>query len=353
LINLKIKLKKVPNKINPWHILAGFLIATFNSSQARINGELGAVLDNALVAAMVSFGSGLLILLTGLLFSRSARRAYVGIPKLIKSNRLKWWQTIGGSAGALFVIGQGYVVPVVGVAIFVISAVAGQTCASLLVDKYGLGPAGPKPITFLRIVAALLAVGGVVIAVIGRSQTGTFNLTMVVFMFIVGALTSAQHAINGQVAQETKQPWATTTLNFTVGMTALFIFFCIYFLTTTVEIPIPPTPWDEPLLWTGGAIGITFIVSAAVLVRTLGVLVFALVTVVGQLFGAVLLDIFFPTPGNTVTSQVLFGIAVTVVAVAIAAIQTNSYPKSRKFDATGKIQTGSDKDPSSARIEQL
>lgn len=314
---------KENHKIKPWHLFIGLAIATFNSSQARVNGELGAVLDNAVVTAMVSFGSGLAILLSGLLFSKEARKAYLSVPKLIRSHQLKWWQTIGGTAGAFFVIGQGFVVPEVGVAIFVISVVAGQSCASLLVDKYGLGPAGPKAVTTLRILSAGLAVVGVAIAVIGRSHTGTFNLPMVTYMFVVGAFTSAQHAINGRVAQATKQPWATTTLNFTVGMTALLIMFALYNLLTSNAIPIPPAPWDEPLLWSGGAIGIVFIVSAVVLVRTLGVLVFALVSVVGQLFGAVLLDIFFPTPGNTVTSQVILGVGITVVAVMLAAFQSN------------------------------
>lgn len=315
--------KKQNQKINPWHLLIGLAVATFNSSQARVNGELGAYVHNAIVAALVSFGSGLTILLMGLAIYKPARIAYLSIPTLIRTGKIKWWQTIGGTAGAFFVIGQGFVVPVVGVAIFVIAVVAGQTFGSLIVDKSGLGPAGPKAITGWRVFSAALAIVGVAIAVIGRSHTGTFNLPMVIYMFVVGAVTSAQHAINGRVAQETRQPWATTTMNFTVGFVALNVMFLLYNLVTDVSILFPPAPWEKPLLWTGGAIGIVFIVSAVVLVRTLGVLVFALVSVVGQLFGAVLLDIFFPTPGNVVTAEVLIGVGITVIAVVIAALQSN------------------------------
>lgn len=314
---------KQNQKINPWHLLIGLAVATFNSSQARVNGELGAYVQNAIVAALVSFGSGLTILLIGIVIYKPARIAYLSIPNLIRTKKIKWWQTIGGTAGAFFVIGQGFVVPVVGVAIFVIAVVAGQTFGSLIVDKAGLGPAGPKAITGWRIFSAALAIVGVAIAVIGRSHTGTFNLPMVIYMFVVGAVTSAQHAVNGRVAQETRQPWATTTMNFTVGFVALNVMFLLYNLITNVSILFPPAPWEKPLLWTGGAIGIVFIVSAVVLVRTLGVLVFALVSVVGQLLGAVLLDIFFPTPGNVVTAEVLIGVGITVVAVVIAAMQSN------------------------------
>ena len=104
-----------------------------------------------------------------------------------------------------------------------------------------------------------------------------------------------------------------------MGTSTLFVVLMLMHFVGRVHLPMPPAPWDRPLLWTGGSIGICFIVSAAVLVRSLGVLVFSLVSVVGQLSGAVLLDVFFPTPGNRVTAQVVLGVAITGVAIAMAA----------------------------------
>ena len=307
------------HRVNPLHVLFGFLIACFNSTQARVNGELGHLLGNGIVAAMVSFVSGLVILLVIVLTSSRVRSALFSVPSLIRSGALHWWQIIGGCAGAFYVIGQGTVVPVVGVAIFVIATVAGQSVSSLLVDKVGLGPAGPKAITALRIGAAAVAVFGVGVSVMGRDQTGHFSLPLVVYAFVVGGLTSAQHALNGRVAVATKQPMATTALNFTMGTSTLFVVLMLMHFVGGQHLPMPPAPWDRPLLWTGGSIGICFIVSAAVLVRSLGVLVFSLVSVVGQLSGAVLLDVFFPTKGNHVTAQVVLGVAITGVAIAMAA----------------------------------
>ena len=307
------------HRVNPLHVLFGFLIACFNSTQARVNGELGHLLGNGIVAAMVSFVSGLVILFVIVLASSRVRTALFSVPSLIRSGALHWWQIIGGCAGAFYVIGQGTVVPVVGVAIFVIATVAGQSVSSLLVDKVGLGPAGPKAITALRVSAAAVAVGGVAVSVLGRDQTGQFSLPLVIYAFIVGGLTSAQHALNGRVAVATKQPMATTALNFTMGTSTLFVALILMHFVGGKHLPMPPAPWERPLLWTGGSIGICFIVSAAVLVRSLGVLVFSLVSVVGQLSGAILLDVFFPTPGNHVTAQVVCGVAITGVAIVMAA----------------------------------
>ena len=306
-------------RVNPWHVLFGFLVACFNSTQARVNGQLGHLLGNGVMAAFVSFISGLFILFIIVLASAKVRSALFNVPNLIRSGSLNWWQCIGGCAGAFYVIGQGTVVPVVGVAIFVIATVAGQSVSSLLVDKVGLGPAGPKAITLMRISAAAVAVTGVAVSVTGRDQSGHFSLPLVVYAFFVGGVTSAQHALNGRVAVATKQPMATTTLNFTMGTTTLlFVLLFTHFVRHT-PIPVPPAPWEQPLLWTGGSIGICFIASAAVLVRSLGVLVFSLVSVVGQLTGAVLLDVLFPTAGNHVTAQVVLGVAITGVAIAMAA----------------------------------
>ena len=307
------------HRVNPLHVLFGFLIACFNSTQARVNGQLGHLLGNGIVAALVSFTSGLVILIAIVIFSKRVRQALFSVPSLIRSGELKWWQIIGGCAGAFYVIGQGTVVPVVGVAIFVIATVAGQSVSSLLVDKVGLGPAGPKAITTLRVAASTVAVGGVAVSVMGRDHTGHFSLPLVMYAFVVGAFTSAQHALNGRVAVATKQPMATTVLNFTMGTSTLCVVLLLMHFVGGQHLPMPPAPWERPLLWTGGSIGICFIVSAAVLVRSLGVLVFSLVSVVGQLSGAVLLDVFFPTPGNRVTAQVVLGVAITGVAIAMAA----------------------------------
>ena len=312
-----------PRHINYGHVAIGFLIACFNATQSRVNGELGHVVGNSVIAALYSFSSGWVVLIGIAALTPSVRNAFFQIPSLVKSGSLKWWQCIGGMAGALYVIGQGRVVPVVGVAIFTISVVAGQTTSSLLVDKYGLGPAGPKAITWLRVSAAAIAILGVAISVTGRDHSGTFSLPLVLYAFATGLLTAAQYALNAQVAVATSQPIATTLLNFTMGTSVLAVATISLIVSGNLTYTRPPSPMQSPWIYSGGMIGVIFILSAAILVRSLGVLVFALISVVGTLTGAILLDLIWPTPGSQIGAQIIIGVVITAVAVIVASLPSN------------------------------
>lgn len=299
-----------------------FSVAALNAVQARVTGEVSHLVDNGIMAAFVSFSTGLTILLIICVFSSRVRRAFFSIPSRVRSGQLTWWQCLGGVAGASFMTGQGLAVPVIGVAIFIVATVAGQCVASLFVDRWGLGPSGAKPITLVRVIAALVAIIGVAISATGRATVGHVAIPLILFVFIAGGFTSAQHAFNGRVAVATGQPLGTTVWNFTMGTSTLLIALLVGHFIGGMPLHHPPAPWDRPLLWTAGLIGVTFIVSASVLVRSLGMLVFSLVVVVGQLAGGIALDLLFPTAGSQINHQVLIGMVVTASAIAIALWQS-------------------------------
>jgi transporter family-2 protein len=71
------------------------------------------------------------------------------------------------------------------------------------------------------------------------------------------------------------------------------------------------------LLYLTGPIGVVFVTSAAWLVRVLGVLLFSLYAVAGQVAGAVIIDLLAPTPAHAVTATTYVGVGLTVLAVAI------------------------------------
>jgi uncharacterized membrane protein YdcZ (DUF606 family) len=52
--------------------------------------------------------------------------------------------------------------------------------------------------------------------------------------------------------------------------------------------------------------------------KTLGVFLFTLTSVVGQLSGAILMDVLFPTASTNITWQLLLGISITGAAVVLA-----------------------------------
>ena len=62
-----------------------------------------------------------------------------------------------------------------------------------------------------------------------------------------------------------------------------------------------------------------FIVVAASVVHSLGVLLFALLSIVGQMGGALILDIVVRDPNEPVNLLLVLGVAITGGAVALAA----------------------------------
>jgi len=64
---------------------------------------------------------------------------------------------------------------------------------------------------------------------------------------------------------------------------------------------------------------VIFIAMAAWLVPIIGVLLFALVSIAGQLIGSLALDLILPTPGSQVTGTLIAGVLLALVAVLIAA----------------------------------
>lgn len=253
-----------------------------------------------------------------MIFSRPIRKGFISIPRLVREGRLKRWQLFGGLSGAFFVASQSSLVQVIGVAIFTVAAVAGQTSAALLVDKLGIGPAGKQPVTLMRIGAAILGIVGVLVSVLGQDSTGQFAFGAVLISFAAGALVSTQPALNGQIANHTGQPAAATMVNFIVGFITLVVVYAVAHQVNPQSFNVPPMPWENPVIWLGGPFGVLFVLTASFMAKTLGVFLFTLTSVVGQLSGAILMDVLFPTASTNITWQLLLGISITGAAVVLA-----------------------------------
>ncbi len=300
------------------HIVITFIASIIITAQSSINSKLNIYTENPLITALINFTTGLIVLSVMMTFSRAIRKGFTSIPRLVREGKLKRWQLIGGLSGAFFVASQSSLVQVVGVAIFTVAAVAGQTSAALLVDKSGIGPAGKQPVTLMRIGAAILGIVGVLVSVLGKDSTGQFAFGAVLISFAAGALVSTQPALNGQIANQTGQPAAATLVNFIVGFLTLAVVYGVKQQISPQGFNVPPMPWENPIIWLGGPFGVMFVLTAAFMAKTLGVFLFTLTSVVGQLSGAILMDVLFPTATTNITWQLLLGISITGCAVVLA-----------------------------------
>ena len=290
---------------------SGFLIAM----QARANGELSHQLSSAPQAALISFSSGLFFISIYALFSK---RVHQGIRKLrsaISNREIPKWRLLAGALGGSFVAIQSSIVFVIGVATFSVASIAGQTAVSLIVDRIGLTGGGPKPITIRRSGAALITVLAVLISVWDKLEGIDFSHLSVFLAGLAGMLVGVQRALNGQINEHSGDSYTTTLLNFITGTSLLLLFFLILLFAGAIELqPLPTSPW---WIYTGGILGVTYIAFSALIVQHLGVLTFTLYSVGGQLFGALILDLFLPSEGISVSWYLVSGIALTYVGVII------------------------------------
>jgi bacterial/archaeal transporter family-2 protein len=284
--------------------------------QGRINGQLGHVMHDGVFAALISFGTGTILLVLAVAATPSARAGLVRLRTSVRGGRLRYWQCLGGACGAFLVTCQGLTVATLGVAVFTIAVVAGQVVASLAVDRAGLGPGEPEAITLPRAIGAGLAVVAVVIAVSDHAAVDAGGLWWALLPAVAGLGLAWQSAVNGLVRVESDHVVVPTLVNFSVGTVALILAALVDLLARGLPTA-PPAEW---WYYVGGPLGIVTIVTAVTAVRFTGVLLLGLASVAGQLTGAVLLDVVVPTAGGLSLASVL-GTVVTMVAVGIAAIR--------------------------------
>lgn len=294
-------------------VVVGALVAV----QSRINAALAEQVGGGFVAATVSFATGLVVAAAVVLIRPTTRDAAARIPGLLRSGGLRWWQLLGGIGGAWLVATQGLVVVAVGVTMFTVGVVAGQVTGSLLVDRIGLSPAGRLPVTARRATAAVMALLAVILAST-RPDGGAVSWSWIVLLAVsAGFGISVQQAVNGRVAAATHQPMVATLVNFLVGTV------CLVMVTSggVAAGAVSVGPWPtEAWLYLGGPIGVLFIALAAWAVRGVGVLVFGLLSIAGQLLGSVVADLVAPTGGAGLWPTLWVSVLLLAGAVVLAAM---------------------------------
>lgn len=292
--------------------------------QGRINGALGARLDDGIAAAVVSFSTGLLVMI---LISLLLPRGRAGLARIVPAVRARAFPPVyvlAGGIGALFVFAQSFTVGLLGVALFTVATVTGQTVSGLLVDRLGLGPAGKKPVTGIRIIGCILTIAAVAWAVSPRfagsgsaSDGGPAALLLPLLLPVAaGFLMSFQQAMNGTATVHYGTPIAATLVNFVAGSLVLWAVLGIKVAVAGPGNPLPGEWW----YYLGGPMGCVFIGLGALLVRSLGVLVTGLGMIAGQLLGSLALDVVLPAPGSVVAPATVLGTVLTLASIILATL---------------------------------
>ena len=309
------KLKSRALRLDGLAALSGVMIAL----QARANGELSYRLVNAPQAALVSFSSGLFFITIYAIFSPKIKEGIRRLKAAVSSGEIPKTRLLAGSLGGAFVALQTSVVPLIGVALYSVASIAGQSAVSLLVDRIGLTGGGVKLISPRRIAAAFITVIAVLVSVLDKLEADSFQLFALLLAVIAGALVGVQRALNGQINEHSQNSYTTSLLNFITGTSFLTLFIIILIALGRVELqPLPIGPW---WIYTGGVIGVIYIAATSLIVQHLGVLTFTLFSVGGQLIASLLLDIYSPTQGVSVSWYLVSGIAMTYIGVLVGGVR--------------------------------
>ena len=292
-------------------IVAAVIGGSMMAVQARANSGLGQEIGSGIVAALVSFSVGLLIIgLFTLLISKN-RKALSNTLQKIRDKEIPWFFVLAGSIGGFFVIMQGVVAGVVGIALFSIGVVSGSAIAALVLDGYGMLGLTKRAIGLQRIAGILVALVGLIIA----SDVGAHVPSpLIALPFIAGIGIGFQQAMNGRFGKLAQSPAVPTFFNFVAGTTFIAIALVI------VEGFSLPTDWPtNPLFYLGGVVGVIYIFMQVLILPRIGALSMGISMLVGQLTGSVLLDIFVPIAPHPVTISTLLGIALTMLGAALVA----------------------------------
>lgn len=304
-----------PRALSPAVALGGaVLVGVLTALQARINGQLGLRLGDGFVAAAISFSSGFVVLVALSAILPAGRRGFGRLRAGIRDRTIPWWMLAGGLAGAFTVATQGLAVAVIGVSLFTVGVVAGQTVSGLVLDRAGYGPAGVVAITVPRLIGGLLALVAVGVSLQG-DVLQRVPWWLLVMPVIAGAGIAWQQATNGRLRQRVGTPLTATLVNFFGGTVVLVIAAGVHVALVGAPAAVPTELW----LYLGGVIGVTYIFMSAALVVHTGVLLLGLGTVAGQLVTAFALDALWPAAASPGWTTELLMVIVVGAGVVIAA----------------------------------
>lgn len=133
-------------------VVSGCLSASITGAYAQLAGIVG----NPVQATTVAFFVATLALLLFCAINGSVRLVGKAF-----NRQQPWWMWMGGLYGAIIVFGNAWLVPKLGVGLFIMALLIGQLSLSMLMEHNGWLGAPRKSITWVQIVGILLMLGGV------------------------------------------------------------------------------------------------------------------------------------------------------------------------------------------------
>lgn len=294
----------------PVSIILAFIAGVAATLQAGISGQLAKELNDGIMAALISNIGGTIF--TGLfLLNPNVRKQAKKLFKAVISGNFAKWQLLGGVAGAVYISTASSTVSIIGTGLFTVVLVASQNLSGIVVDKFGFSSGSKRKITPKRALAAII---GIVAVLLSVSEFEGKILWLPIFAVIVaGVAVTIQFALNGRVTKASNSQ-VSAFINFPMSMLAVLITLLVMNLFGKNWNSWPDQWW----LYSAGFLGAVVVYLAAATIRTLGVLLFGLASVAGQLITSIALDVILPNANINVGWALISGAGLMLLAVYLA-----------------------------------
>ena len=294
----------------PISITLAFIAGVAATLQAGISGQLAKELNDGIMAALVSNIGGTIFTALFLL-NPNVRKQAKKLFKAVVSGNFAKWQLLGGVAGAVYISTASSTVSIIGTGLFTVVLVASQNVSGIIVDKFGFSSGAKRRITPKR---ALAVVIGIVAVLLSVSEFEGKILWLPIFAVVIaGFAVTIQFALNGRVTKASNSQ-VSAFINFPMSMFAV--------LTVLIVMNLFGKNWnswpDQWWLYSAGFLGAVVVFLAAATIRTLGVLLFGLASVAGQLITSIALDVILPNANINVGWALISGAGLMLLAVYLA-----------------------------------
>ena len=294
----------------PISITLAFIAGVAATLQAGISGQLAKELNDGIMAALVSNIGGTIFTALFLL-NPNVRKQAMKLFKAVVSGNFAKWQLLGGVAGAVYISTASSTVSIIGTGLFTVVLVASQNVSGIIVDKFGFSSGSKRKITPKRALAVVIGIVAVLLSV--SEFEGKILWLPILAVVIAGLAVSIQFALNGRVTKASNSQ-VSAFINFPMSMFAVLI--------TLIVMNLFGKNWnswpDQWWLYSAGFLGAVVVFLAAATIRTLGVLLFGLASVAGQLITSIALDVILPNANINVGWALISGAGLMLLAVYLA-----------------------------------
>lgn len=142
-------------------IVVAMVMGVLLAIQAGSNTALQHWVGDPMRAAFVSIVASLALISSLLVVSTLIERK--PWPTAAKLGQAPWWVWIGGFLGATYVTATIFFLPRLGATLWLAAVVVGEMLAGLVLDNFGLLGLRQHAVTPVRLLGALLLIGGVVL----------------------------------------------------------------------------------------------------------------------------------------------------------------------------------------------